>query len=305
MTSDEAGVEQGHAAGVKRSVPKSALLAAWMMTTCVAAHAVLVESVVQLPVTLMEHSGAERRHVITLTVFRDDARTTSPFLVLNHGRAGDPARRARLGRARYSSNSAYFVERGFAVFVPTRLGYGVTGGPDLKNSGPCTRRDFAAAFEAAAQQSLAVIDYDKAQSFVDPKRGLLVGQSYGGATTLALMAKNIDGIVGGINFAGGSGGNPEQRPDDPCSPAALGRVLAHYGASAKQPTLWLYAQNDRYWGATHPQRWFEGYRATGAIAEFVRLPAHGRDGHGSFSQNPSAWQPQVERFLRTLSLPVL
>jgi len=264
--------------------------------------AAVVEATVQLPVAIKDRSGTESRHDISLTVFRDDARERAPFLVFNHGRASDPAGRARLGRARFSANSAYFVERGFAVFVPTRLGYGVTGGPDLENSGPCARRDFMPGFEAAAQQSLAVIDYAKSQSFVDPKRGLLVGQSYGGATTLAVVAKNVEGILGGINFAGGSGGNPATRPGDPCSPAELGRVLARYGASAKQPTLWLYAENDLYWGTTYPQRWFEGFRAAGGAAEFVRLPAHGRDGHGSFSQNPSAWQPQVERFMRALGL---
>lgn len=278
------------------------IVVAWVMSVAAAAQAAVVEEVMQLPVTLKDGSGDERRYAILLTVFRDDARAMSPFLILNHGRPGDAAGRRRLGRVRYSSNSAYFVEQGFAVFVPTRLGYGATGGPDLEDGGPCDRRDFAAGFEAAAQQTLAVIDHAKSRSFVDPKRGLLVGQSYGGATTIALAARNIEGILGGINFAGGSGGNPERRPGAPCSVAELARVLANYGTSARHPTLWLYAQNDRYWGEDHPMRWHEGYRASGGVGQFVRLPAHGRDGHSSFTANPSAWRPHVERFMQTLGL---
>jgi dienelactone hydrolase len=284
------------------AAPKGKTFAALILSATAAAHAAVVEEVVQLPVSIKDAAGGERRYDMTLTVFRDDARDKSPFLILNHGRAGTAAARARLGRARYRANSGYFVDRGFAVFVPTRLGYGVSGGPDLEDSGPCERRDFAPGFEAAADQSAAVIDYAKAQAFVDPNRGLLVGQSYGGATTLAIMARNIEGILGGINFAGGSGGRPERRPGDPCSPAELGRVLAGYGASIRRPTLWLYAQNDLYWGPSQPRRWFEGFRAAGGAGAFVRLPAYGSDGHASFVAHPSAWRPHVEGFMSSLGL---
>jgi dienelactone hydrolase len=268
----------------------------------VSGEAAIVEEIVWLPVFVTASDGARSRYEITVTVFRDDERAKAPFLVLNHGRSGSAGERARFGRSRYSEASRWFVEQGFAVFLPTRLGYGVTGGPDLDRTGPCELRDFAPGFAAAAQQSEAVVAYAKSQRYVRADRGLLVGQSYGGATTLALLAKNIDGVLGGVNFAGGSGGNPGRRPEAPCSPAELARVIASYGATSRRPSLWLYAENDRYWGTVHPRQWFDGFRASGGVGDFVTLPAHGDDGHSSFSRNPDAWRPHVLRFLKSLGL---
>lgn len=264
------------------------------------ARARLVEEIVQLPVEVTDIHRRTYQHTITVTVFRDDERLRSPFLIVNHGRAGDDAGRARLGRARYGENAAYFVAKGFAVFVPTRVGYGVSGGPDVEHSGSCTQRDFAPAFEAGAAQVLKAIEYAKAQSYVDATRGMIVGQSVGGAVTLATAAKNVGGVVAAINFAGGSGGNPQKTPEHPCSEAALRRVLGDYGASAKRPTLWLYSENDQYWGRDYPKAWFAAFRARGGSGEFVQLPPFRSDGHASFTGNPAAWKPAVEKFLASL-----
>lgn len=264
------------------------------------ASAKLVEEIVQLPVEVRDIYRRTYQHTITVTFFRDDERPKSPFLILNHGRAGNEAGRARLGRARYGDNSAFFVAKGFAVFVPTRVGYGVTGGPDVENSGPCAQRDFAPVFEAGAAQVLKVIDYAKAQSFVDANRGILVGQSFGGAISIALAAKNVDGVIAAINFAGGSGGNPQRSPENPCSEPALRRVLADYGSTAKTPTLWLYSENDKYWGKDKPRTWFEAFRAKGGAGEFVQLPPFKTDGHATFRGNPAAWKPAVEKLLSSL-----
>lgn len=262
--------------------------------TASAAH---VEEVVQIPVEVVDRYGRPHAQAITVTVFRDEVRERSPLLLINHGRSGTAEGRVRLGRARYSANSAYFVGLGFAVFVPTRIGYGVTGGPDIENTGPCEQRDHARGFAAAAAQSAAVIDFARTRPYVEPSRGVIVGQSYGGATATALAAKNLEGIAAVLNFAGGSGGNPETRPGNPCSEAALAQVYADYGRTARTPMLWLYSENDRFWGAAHPKRWFERFRAAGGRAEFIQLPAIGDDGHGSFTRNAAAWKPHVERFL--------
>lgn len=264
------------------------------------AAAGVVEEVVEIPVAVKDIYAHAHRHTITVTVFRDDQRAKSPFLVLSHGRAGTAAGRHTLGRARYPDNSRYFVSRGFAVFVPTRVGYGITGGPDVENSGTCSRRDFPPAFEAGAVQTIAVIEHAKRQSFVDPNRGVLVGQSVGGAITIALAARNIPGVAGAINFAGGAGGDPDANPENPCSEGSLRGVLAAFGEKSKTPMLWLYSENDRYWGKQYPRAWFDAYRARGGAAEFVQLPSYKTDGHGSFVGNPGAWKPAVETFLATI-----
>lgn len=274
-----------------------ALLAAAFFSAPVSAR--VVEEYFELPVEVKDIHGHAHRHKIMVTVFRDNTRVKAPFLVISHGR-GDAEARTSLGRSRYGPNSHYFVSRGFAVFVPTRVGYGVLAGPDVEDSGPCLRREFAPAFEAGAAQVVAVIQYAKTLPFVDPGKGMLVGQSVGGAISLAVSARNLESVLGAINFAGGSGGDPDLRPEEPCSEASLRRVLAGYGAKAKIPTLWLYSENDRYWGKNNPHTWFRAYHAHGARADFVQLPPYGQDGHRSFDHNADAWKPAVEKFLESL-----
>ncbi len=65
-----------------------------------------------------------------MTVFTPAGEGRHPLIVINHGRAGDAAGRAKLGRARYAAASRFFTDAGFVVALPVRLGYGVTGGPD-------------------------------------------------------------------------------------------------------------------------------------------------------------------------------
>jgi len=266
-----------------------------------AAAAAIVEEVTTLAVDIDVAGKPRLKQPITVTIFRDDARAKAPFLVLNHGRAGRADEREKLGRARYPGNAKYFVERGFVVFIPTRIGYGVTGGPDLEDSGRCDARDFPPAFAAAGQQVLAVVRHAKSRPYIDAGHGVLVGQSFGGATALAVAAGNEPGVMAAINFSGGSGGRPKAHPGAPCSDDRLAATLASY-AKAKVPTLWLYSQNDQYWGARLPKLWFDGFVRNGGRGRFVALPPSGEDGHSSFSRNAAAWKPAVEVFLREIGM---
>jgi dienelactone hydrolase len=263
------------------------------------ARAGVVEEVVELPVPVATAMGRKSNHLLTVTVFRDDGNAArAPFLVLNHGRAMKAEDRARLGRARYAENARYFVSLGYAVFVPTRVGYGVTGGPDLEDSGACDRKYYRPGFAAAAAQSVAVIDYAKRLPYVDASRGLVVGQSFGGATAIALAAEGVPGVVAAVNFAGGGGGRLETHPEEPCRSDALRALFASYGTTARIPTLWLYSENDRYFGTGKPRQWFDGFVAAGGQGRFVALPPYKTDGHPSFTGNPAAWKPAFEAFVR-------
>lgn len=273
-------------------------LALALLACALPARAILQEQVIELPVSVTTAKGKAVSQPIKVTVFRDDAIARSPFLILNHGRAAKREDHAKLGRARYSANSKYFVGKGFAVFVPTRIGYGVTGGPDVEDSGACRSKNYPPVYEATAQHTLQILAYARALPYVDGERGIVLGQSFGGTAAITIAAKNTPGVVAAVNFAGGGGGNPTDRPRDPCRPDLLGKLFAGYGKSARMPTLWLYSENDRYFGKEHPHAWFKAFVAAGGKGEFVQLPAHGEDGHGSFTSNPDAWKPALDAFLR-------
>ncbi len=267
------------------------------------AAAALVEEFIEIPATVTTIHNQPVTQNILVTIWRDDTRIKAPFLVLNHGR---PARReayAKMGRQRYPANSAYFVSKGFVVMVPTRVGYGPSGGVDVEYAGPCATRLYEPVFHAAAQQTLAVLEHAKSLGYVDTSRGLVVGQSFGGATAIALAALSPAGVIAAVNFAGGSGGNPESSPERPCRPELLEKTFADYGKSAKIPTLWLYSENDRFFGNVFPKRWFEAYVASGGQARFVTMPPYRDDGHASFTLNPEAWKPAFDAFLKAVGLP--
>ena len=259
-----------------------------------------VEQVVDLPVKVTDAGGHPVERAIKLTIFRDGSRARAGFLVLNHGRSGDPEQRRDAGRYRFAANAAYFIGLGYAVFVPTRIGYGASGGPDVEDSGPCRAKSYSTSLEAAAAQTLAVIAYARAQPYIDPDRGLLAGISVGGITTIAAAAKSPPGVRGAINFAGGHGGDPKNHPAKPCRDDLLEAEFARFGATTRVPTLWLYSENDQFFGADIPQVWLAAFRARGGTGRFVRLPPFGQDGHTSFVTNPPAWKPEVEAFLATL-----
>lgn len=276
--------------------------AAALLAACAAAgaaRAAVVEEMLDVPVQVSDAYGKRIEQPIKVVVFDDDARPgPKPVIVINHGRAPQAADRAAMGRARFADISRWFARAGFVVAVPTRIGYGASGGEDIEDSGACGRKNFAPGFLAAAQQAVAVLQAVRERPDAARDRGVILGQSYGGATTVAAASLNPPGVVAAINFAGGSGGDPKNRPQRPCGPQLVERTYAKFGATARVPMLWVYTENDRYWGAQIPHEWFEAFQAAGGNARFVQMPPHGEDGHQLFARFPEAWKPAVAAFLR-------
>jgi dienelactone hydrolase len=275
-----------------------AFAALWLASA--GSSATVVETVLDVPVKVTAASGRVVEQAIKVTVFHESTRFASPYLILNHGRPFEDAKRGEMRRIAFPDISRYFVERGFTVIVPTRIGYGYSGGPDVEASGSCAKRDYLPAYAAAADQSVAALEYAGRLPSVDRRRGIVVGQSFGGTTAITLAGRGLPGLAGAINFAGGGGGNPVMHPEHPCSPEQLAELFRSYGRTARVPTLWLYSENDRYFGSRLPHAWFDGFVAAGGSGRFVELPPYKDNGHFSFEGNPQAWKPAVERFLHEL-----
>jgi dienelactone hydrolase len=266
----------------------------------------VVEEQARVPVQVRDAYGKEVAQEIVVTIWYDtSAPKPYPALVLNHGRAHKREANLAMGRAKYSVASDWLARQGFLVAVPTRIGYGVSGGEDVEDTGSCSRKNYPPGYRAAAAQTLTVLEMLRRRADVAPDRAVILGQSFGGTTAIAVAAMNPPGVQAAINFAGGGGGNPETRPGEPCGPEKLKRMFAGYGRSARIPTLWIYTENDRYMGPTYPQEWFDAFTATGGIGEYTRFPPHGEDGHGLFTRAPETWAPRVLEFLRANGYPDL
>jgi len=249
---------------------------------------------------------------MTAQVFRPAGAGPFPVVVFSHGRAPDAVDRARLKVGISNSQLRFWLARGDAVVAPIRPGYGATGGGDPESSGAhfsvlgqCTSvPDYRKAAVAAARTVDATLAWLRAQPWADVHRVLLVGQSMGGLTTVSAGAHPHDGVVGYINFAGGSGGNPSSSPGHSCAPERLTSVYAEFGRATTIPNLWVYAMNDQYFGPDAPVAWHAAFAGGGSKTTFVHAPAVvDGDGHGLSRHAAQLWASYVDAFLATIDFP--
>lgn len=246
---------------------------------------------------------------MAVQVFKPDGSGPFPVVLFSHGRASDPVDRAKLAHPVPQSQVRYWLEHGFALVAPIRPGYGLTGGPDAEatsthfsSSGVCTGHpDFHVTANAAVKTVVATLAWLRDQPWADNHHVLLVGQSVGGLTTVAAASQPLPGVVASINFAGGTGGNPKLAPGRSCEPEQLGAIYADYGKTTTRPNLWIYAQNDQFWGPDAPVAWHEAFAAGGSPSRFVHAPpvADG-NGHGLSGHEAALWAPYLDGFLASI-----
>jgi dienelactone hydrolase len=270
---------------------------------CNSSFARIIEEIIEVPVSVSNSNFTNNpkfEQKITVTIWRDDAIKKAPYLLFSHGRAGTDQERGKFGRSSEKRNSEYFVSKGFTVILPTRIGYGVSGGPDADYSGACGNKNYLEARKAAIDQSKQVLNHVFDFSYIDRTKGIVVGQSVGGFTTIGLSAENISGLKGAINFAGGDGGDPIKSAEKPCGDYLIKDTFAKYGASNKIPTLWLYSVNDKFWGEQLPKDWFAAFQKAGGKGQFISLPAYKEDGHSIFRGDLNAWKNDFEKFIKEI-----
>ncbi len=285
---------------------KCFLLSLLVLLSSAPAHAKLIQEITKIPVTVHNAYGKAITQDIVVTVWVDNATPAPhPVMLINHGRAPETEKRLTMGRQTYVTNASWFAHMGFLVAVPTRIGYGVSGGEDVEDTGSCARKNYPPGYAAAATQTLQVLAAMRQRPDTAKDRTIIVGQSFGGATSIAVAAQNPSGVQATINFAGGGGGNPETMPQNPCGQPALEKLFADYGKTARLPTLWVYTENDMYFGPMLPRSWFEAFQANGGQGEYVLFPPQGSNGHGLFTMAPEVWHARVLDFLRAHGYPDL
>ena len=259
------------------------------------------EDIVRIPVTVSDRYQRSETRQMPITIFRPPGAGPFPLVIYNHGRSV-AAKRAQQTRSRPEALARYLVAKGFVVLAPTRIGYWETYGDfDPEDSGSCRQMQVEPMAKAASDQVLATLAFARTLGYVDTSRWLVVGQSVGGLTSVATVARHPEGLLGGINFAGGTGGNPESSPGAPCSPEQISRQWSRIAGGASAPMLWLYWQNDLYWGEAIPKSWDQAWVGAGGKAEFHSLPPiKGQDGHTGVNTDMDHWLPLVDDFLQRL-----
>ncbi|HZM47485.1 MAG TPA: hypothetical protein VFC14_21900 [Burkholderiales bacterium] len=258
------------------------------------------EEVVRIDVTVKDLYNRQETRPMPITIYRPPGDGPFPLVVFNHGRAPQE-RRAAQGRFRPEHAARYLVAKGFVVLVPMRVGYWETFGDfDPEYSGECNRMQIGPMSIAASDQVLAAVEFARTLRYVDASRWLVVGQSVGGLTAVATVGRKPTGLLGGINFAGGVGGNPDKNPGRPCSPGAISSYWGGLARNAAVPMLWLYWKNDKYWGEDIPREWHKAWVNGGGRAEFKSFPPAGDDGHQGLLIDMNSWLPAVDEFLNQL-----
>ena len=145
--------------------------------------------------------------------------TAFPVVIHSHGRPPNPnpPNTVPLTTPIFPEVANWWLQKGFALVAPLRPGYGETGGFDRENQfvywqdNSCITEPksinplYARAASKAREVVLATLTWAQRQPWVKRDRILLVGQSVGGMTTIAAAAINPEGVIAGINFAGGYG----------------------------------------------------------------------------------------------------
>lgn len=231
-----------------------------------------------------------------------------PLAVMNHGVSLNARERSFFPLVEFRDAAIWFAHRGYLVVAPAGPGYGAMAleAPELglfpvfySKIGACENPNFRDAGMAAALLDKWIIDYMTEQKYAVADSAIVIGQSAGGWGAIALSSQNLPSVKAIIAFAAGRGGRVGGKPNNNCAPDRLVEATAAFGQSARTPMLWIYIENDTFFGPDLSKRMHAAYTSAGGNAEYHLMPPFGGDGH-FFIDSPDAipqWSPLVSQFL--------
>jgi dienelactone hydrolase len=231
-----------------------------------------------------------------------------PLAIMNHGVSLKAIDRSFFPLVEFRDAAKWFAQRGYLVVAPVGPGYGASAidmpeqgiyGPFYSKVGKCSNPDFRAPGLAIAQVNLWIIDHLVSEKRILPKDAIVVGQSAGGWASIALSSLNPPSVKAIITFAAGRGGRVDGKPNNNCAPDKLVETTGEFGRTSRVPMLWIYIENDTYFGPALSKRMLEAFTATGGKAEYHLVPPFGNDGHFFIGSPDSVaiWAPIVTKFL--------
>jgi dienelactone hydrolase len=255
----------------------------------------LVENAFRIPAKDAGKKGLEA------VMVRPSESGPHPLAVLTHGTPREASDRSGMSPWQMLPQAREFARRGWTTVVVLRRGYGDSGGGYDEDAGACSNRpDYYDSGKESAKDLRESIAYLSKLPEVDPARIISVGISAGGFANVALTAEPPLGLVAAISFAGGRG---SKRPDEVCNPGELIRAFRQFGEKSRTPMLWVYAENDHFFGPQIAQGFYQAFTQAGGKATFIHAAPYRRDGHGLFSLGGiPIWTALVDEFLKSQNL---
>jgi pimeloyl-ACP methyl ester carboxylesterase len=255
-------------------------------------------------VSIPAPDGSGRR--LLANVFKPTVSGPRPLIILNHGFTPDPTRRKDFDVPTFSSVTRYFLANNYVVALPRRRGYG----PNdlvLNEASDCRAMDFSSDGLETARDIRAAIEFLSKQPYVKADHIIVAGHSGGGWGSLAIASLNLPGVRGVINLSGGrrcfNDGPDEKTFLVELTYQRLVEASAKYGESAKVPTLWIYAENDRIFPGRQARAMHDAFLKAGGRGEILIIPPFRQDGHDivSDSEAIAQWFPKVHSFLKEVA----
>lgn len=231
-----------------------------------------------------------------------------PLVIMNHGVSMTATDRSFFPLVEFRDAAKWFARRGYLVVAPVGTGYGAAAidipergiyGPFFSKVGKCQTPNFRDPGLAVAKVDLWTIDYMIAEKRALPSGVIVIGQSAGGWAAIALASLNPPQVAGIITFAAGRGGRVDGKPNNNCAPDKLVETAGEFGRTARIPMLWIYIENDTFFGPALSKRLHEAFTSAGGKADYHLMPPFGSDGH-FFIGSPASipiWSPLVTKFL--------
>ena len=282
---------------MKKGLLLGILLALFLQSSVWAADPAIETERVKVPLDV-----AGKSYLLDGMIYKPSGDGPFPAMIMTHGTSRLVPERAKVTADKYYVRQAnMFAKMGIAVLFVVRRGFGISDGPYAEGHQyhPDGTRDYAKTGLAAAQDLQAAVQYMQGKPFVDGKRIVLLGQSTGGHSVIATGSLNLSGVVGVVNFAGGRGSTA---PDVVKDEDRLVESFHVFGKTFKVPTIWLYSENDHYFGPALARKFLTAFQAGGAEVDFVSLPPSGEDGHSSFLRARDNWVGPVLEFLKRIGI---
>ncbi len=233
-----------------------------------------------------------------LIIRRADLKGRLPVALITHGKSASLVDMLDSNADDYSGSARDLARRGWLSVVVMRRGFGQSDGP-VSVSITCDSKTFSDFFAADADDLQMALDAVTTRTDADPSRAIAVGVSAGGASVMALAARNPKNLHGVVNISGGLRTLECPKED------ALVSAFRDFGATSRIPTLWIYAKNDSFFGPKLVENMQSAYLDGGGDVKLVMYDSYGRDGHNLFieAKGRLKWLMEVDGFLRAQGLP--